>query len=65
YADLAVSNITVTESTIGNPATINVGWKVSNIGTGAGITDSWVDRIIASDEETNNDIILATFTHNG
>ncbi|MGF1675600.1 MAG: CARDB domain-containing protein, partial [Rivularia sp. (in: cyanobacteria)] len=39
YADLAVSNITVTESTIGNPATINVGWKVSNIGTGAGITD--------------------------
>ncbi|MBF2015836.1 MAG: hypothetical protein IGS23_11675 [Rivularia sp. T60_A2020_040] len=68
YADLAVSNITVTESTIGNPATINVGWKVSNIGTGAGITDEWVDRIIASDDEVigdNDDIILATFTHNG
>ena len=71
-ADLAVSDITVTEDTIGNPATINVNWKVTNIGTGAGKTDKWVDRIIASvdDDITNgngvtDDIVIATFNHTG
>ncbi|MGB7378807.1 MAG: putative Ig domain-containing protein, partial [Rivularia sp. (in: cyanobacteria)] len=72
YADLAVSDITVTEDTIGNPATISVNWKVTNIGTGAGKTDKWEDRIIASvdDDITNgngvtDDIVIATFLHTG
>ncbi|MGB6300739.1 MAG: putative Ig domain-containing protein, partial [Rivularia sp. (in: cyanobacteria)] len=68
YADLAVSDITVTEDTIGNPATINVGWKVTNIGTGAGKTDQWVDRIIASTDDkigNSDDIVIATFNHTG
>ncbi|MGB3654095.1 MAG: CARDB domain-containing protein, partial [Rivularia sp. (in: cyanobacteria)] len=68
YADLEVSEVTVIESAIGNPATINVGWKVSNVGTGAGITGEWVDRVIASVDEVignSDDIELATFAHNG
>ena len=45
-----------------------MGWKVTNIGTGAGETGEWVDRIIASvDDKIGNgdDIIIEEFTHTG
>ncbi|MDZ8264642.1 cadherin domain-containing protein [Nostoc sp. ChiQUE01b] len=68
YADLAVSNVTAPELTIGDPATVTIGWTVTNVGTGIGKTSTWVDRIIASLDSTignSDDIILANFTHDG
>ncbi|WP_013334633.1 CARDB domain-containing protein [Gloeothece verrucosa] len=68
YADLAVSNVTAPELTIGDPASVTIGWKVSNNGTGAGRVNTWEDRIIASRDAivgNGDDIILKQFTHSG
>ncbi|GAB1542664.1 hypothetical protein NUACC21_53380 [Scytonema sp. NUACC21] len=75
YADLAVSNVTVSSSLILRdqvpaPATLGVNWTVTNTtnGTGAGQASKWYDRIIASaDSEigNNDDIVLASFLHEG
>src|SRR5262249_44239891 len=49
YPDLAVSDVTVpAQLTIGNPATVTIGWTVVNLGTGAGAVSSWVDKIFAA-----------------
>jgi VCBS repeat-containing protein len=68
YADLAVSNVTAPSIAIGNPASINVGWTVTNVGTGAGRTTSWKDAIVLSLDDVignSDDQVLAEFTHNG
>jgi large repetitive protein len=46
YADLVVSNITAPELLVRDPAQLDVSWKVSNQGTGAGVTNSWIDRVV-------------------
>ncbi|NJO93385.1 MAG: APHP domain-containing protein, partial [Hydrococcus sp. RM1_1_31] len=38
YADLAVSSVTAPPLTIGDPATVEIGWQVTNLGTGRGRT---------------------------
>jgi hypothetical protein len=68
YADLAVSNVTVPTSVIGDPAVITVGWTVTNVGTGVGRTTSWNDEVILSLNTApggNGDIVLGEFAHNG
>ena len=66
YAELAVSNVTAPSLTIGDPAQVTIGWTVTNHGTGAGSTASWVDAVIASTDDNPNDgTTLAQFTHTG
>jgi hypothetical protein len=69
YADLAVSNITATpqltlRDQLSGPATLQVNWTVTNIGTGAGKETQWYDRVIASSDNitgNDDDIVLGTF----
>ena len=68
YADLAVSNVTAPATTIADPATVAVSWKVTNAGTGQGITDSWTDEVIVSASGVlgaNDNIVLGSFVHTG
>jgi hypothetical protein len=70
YADLAVSNVIFTPggTIIGDPASATISWTVTNIGTGAGITSKWYDRIIASVDGivgNSDDVILGEFEHSG
>jgi hypothetical protein len=69
YADLSVSNVSVTPQTqVANPANITVNWTVTNQGTGTGNVDTWIDRIIASTDAilgNGDDQILKEFTHIG
>src|SRR5207245_2032043 len=54
--------------TIADPARVTIGWTVTNIGTGAGRTNDWVDAIIASSDAiagNGDDVVLAEFTHSG
>src|SRR5262249_41428062 len=48
FADLAVSDVNGPTQVIGDPAPISVSWTVTNVGTGAGMTDTWIDHVIAS-----------------
>ncbi len=68
YPDLAVSNVSAPALTIGDPATVTVGWTVTNSGTAATQVGNWVDTVIASPDNTpgnGDDIILGTFSHVG
>ncbi|GAB1542484.1 hypothetical protein NUACC21_51580 [Scytonema sp. NUACC21] len=70
YADLAVSNVTFNPggTIIGNPASATISWAVTNIGTGAGITSKWYDRVIASVDGivgNSDDVILGEFEYSG
>jgi subtilase family serine protease len=68
YADLQVSNVTAPALTIQDPARVTIGWTVTNVGTGIGITDRWVDRIVASRDGiagNGDDITLAEFERVG
>ncbi len=68
YADLAVSNVTAPATTIADPATVTIGWTVSNTGTGAGITSSWTDQIVLSASGVlgaGDNIVLGNYVHNG
>src|SRR5262249_53527888 len=48
FADLAVGEVSAPAFVIGDPAQVTVSWTVTNLGTGAGTVDTWVDRVIAS-----------------
>ncbi|MDM9385689.1 CARDB domain-containing protein [Chlorogloeopsis sp. ULAP01] len=66
YADLTVSNVTAPALTVGDPAQVMIGWTVTNLGTGIGQTNTWVDRIIASTDSiigNRDDILLASFSN--
>lgn len=66
YADLWIHDVVAPSLTVGDPASVTVGWTVTNVGTGPGVTDTWVDRIIASaDAVVGNadDRVLAEYTH--
>ncbi|HEY4634688.1 MAG TPA: CARDB domain-containing protein, partial [Candidatus Limnocylindrales bacterium] len=68
FADLAVSGATAPTLTIGDPARVTVGWSVTNLGTGGGLTSSWVDAVVASTDAiagNGDDQVLATFPHAG
>jgi hypothetical protein len=60
FADLMTSNVTVDKAlAIGDPAQITLSWTVSNVGIAQGLTDQWVDQILAGDQ------VVASFTHQG
>ncbi|MFM6520866.1 MAG: hypothetical protein ACKPIC_31570, partial [Microcystis panniformis] len=68
YVDLKVSDIIAPSLTIGNPAEVTIGWKVSNVGTITGTVNSWVDRIILSKDGiigNVDDKILKEIPHTG
>ncbi|MFA7603825.1 MAG: CARDB domain-containing protein, partial [Novosphingobium sp.] len=68
YADLKVSNVQAPSPTIDDPARITVTWRVTNDGTGAGITSSWTDRVIVSRDAiygNGDDIVLGELVHSG
>ena len=68
YADLAASNVIAPAQTIGDPARPTVSWTITNLGTGPGRQDSWVDAIVASVNATlgdGDDVLLGRFPHSG
>ena len=68
YADLVVTNVDGPGRVIGDPATVTVTWSVENQGTGAGLTDTWTDALIASTDDVlgnADDTVLARFDHTG
>ncbi len=68
YADLAVSAVTAPARVIRDPATLEVGWTVTNNGTGIGRTTTWTDAIIASRNDTIgdfDDVLLGEVVHTG
>jgi hypothetical protein len=68
YADLAVSKVTAPAVTVADPATVAVSWTVTNLGTGAGSTDSWTDQVVVSASGVlgaSDNIVLASYVHTG
>ncbi|HEY6816092.1 MAG TPA: CARDB domain-containing protein, partial [Croceibacterium sp.] len=68
YADLEVSDVTAPALTVEDPARVTVGWTVTNLGTGAGFTSSWVDRIVVSADGVygnGDDVVLGEIAHAG
>ncbi len=68
YADLAVSNVVAPQQLIGDPVTAEISWTVTNVGTGRGQTDIWVDRVVASPNTTfgdSDDVVLGQIVHTG
>ena len=69
YADLAVSGVTAPAQIIADPASVTVGWRVTNAGTGAGLTSTWTDEVVLSPNAAPGigygDIVLGTFEHDG
>ncbi|RMG35700.1 MAG: LEPR-XLL domain-containing protein, partial [Gammaproteobacteria bacterium] len=68
YADLVVTELSAPNLTVDDPALIEFSWTVANQGTGAGITDTWVDRLFVSRDQIigdSDDIELGRFTHTG
>ena len=68
YADLAVSNVTAPATTIADPATVTVGWTVTNNGTGAGVTNTWTDEVVVSASGilgASDNIVLGSYVHTG
>ncbi|UUZ69429.1 hypothetical protein LP416_08025 [Polaromonas sp. P2-4] len=60
--------MTAPDRVIDDPAPIDVSWTVINQGTGAGITSSWTDRVVLSQDDTygnGDDIVVGEFRHNG
>ncbi|MCP4966482.1 MAG: hypothetical protein GY926_14780, partial [bacterium] len=68
YADLEVTEVIAPSLTVDDPAQVEFTWTVANTGTGAGITDTWVDRIFVSADAIigdSDDVELGRFTHTG
>jgi len=75
FADLAVSNVALAGHSVtspaavfvGDPVTVTVDWTVTNLGTGPGTSAVWVDRVIASLDDTvsASDLVLAEIPHSG
>ncbi|PSF26942.1 hypothetical protein C7H19_25065, partial [Aphanothece hegewaldii CCALA 016] len=68
YADLAVSSIMAPALTLGDPASVEIGWTVTNIGTGRGRTEQWRDLVILSSDEivgNGDDQVIMQYIHTG
>nr|WP_322865701.1 CARDB domain-containing protein [Aquicoccus sp. G2-2]MEA1112959.1 CARDB domain-containing protein [Aquicoccus sp. G2-2] len=68
YADLAVSDVTAPSLTVADPATIIVGWTVSNLRDERGKETGWEDQIYASRDSIlgdGDDFLLGSFEHHG
>jgi large repetitive protein len=63
YADLVVSNVTAPDLLVRDPAQLDVSWTVSNQGTGTGITNNWIDRVILVGQ--GKEITVGEFAHTG
>src|SRR3546814_21007554 len=51
-----------------DPARVSVVWAVTNVGTGAGFTAGWTDRVIVSRDAVfgnGDDVVLGEFVHSG
>jgi len=62
FADLAVSNLAAPSLVVGNPGVAEFRFTVTNVGEARGVTEAWVDRLIASPNGTvgdGDDILLA------
>ena len=68
YADLVTSAVVAPERTVDDPARVVIEWTVANAGPGRGITDAWVDSIIASRDGVLgglDDVLIAQVPHAG
>ncbi len=68
YPELSVSNVTAPPLTIGDPASVTIGWTVTNTGTAATAAVAWNDTVFASPDDipgNGDDILLGTFAHSG
>ena len=68
YPDLAASNVTAPPLTVGDPASVTIGWTVTNNGSVPTSAGSWVDQVIASPDDipgNGDDIVLQSFPHTG
>jgi subtilase family serine protease len=66
FADLAVSSVSAPAIAIGDPASAQFEWTITNVGNGLGRISSWVDRVIASSDlviGNEDDHVLAQVTH--
>ena len=67
HSDLAVSNVTAPDLTVADPATISIGWTVTNESDGVGRETGWVDTVYASRDDVigdGDDFVLATIENN-
>jgi hypothetical protein len=68
YADLTVTQITAPTRVIDDPAPLDISWTVANQGAGAGITATWQDRIVLSQDDTlgnQDDVVVGNYLHEG
>ncbi len=67
YADLEVTNVKALKPVvIGDPASLDISWTVTNQGTGKGEVESWTDQVILSKDDqlgNNDDFILGEYIH--
>src|SRR5262249_53541292 len=52
YPNLAVSGVTAPALVVGDPATVTVGWTVTNVGSRVTPAGGWTDAVIASGDAT-------------
>lgn len=67
-ADLIVSNLQATPLNVGEPATVEVSWTVTNQGSVATNASDWIDRLFLSIDDslsTRNDLRLVSVPHSG
>ena len=68
FADLAVTAISAPSQVVADPASVTVGWTVTNLGSGAGRSLAWTDRVVYSTNDTlgdSDDIVLGNLVHAG
>ena len=69
YPDLVVTQIDApTTVQVGDPAQFTLSWTVRNQGTGPGITSSWVDRVVLSQDAVlgnSDDRIVGNYAESG
>ncbi|MGC8990578.1 MAG: CARDB domain-containing protein, partial [Verrucomicrobiia bacterium] len=67
YADLAVSDVDAPALIVGDPVDLTVSYRVTNVGTGRGKVDAWVDRVWLSPDPVfgGSDRLVAEVPHIG
>ena len=59
YADLNISSVSAPAVPIINdPAYLDVSWTVTNKGTGAANSQSWIDQVILSKDDTIGNVTI-------
>ena len=66
YADLATSAVTAPSLTVGDPATVTIGWTVTNAESAATTVGNWTDAIIvSSDADPTHGTVIGQLDHVG